>query len=277
MKTSSITFSKHEVAVMLPALEDLLNGIVEACRRDSYPRRDTTHIPYRGQEVYRERRFNGKMAAHVLSCRNELKFKGASRTLDLNCFELAVAGLAFRVVRKEKLVSKDMLLSPSVAGLECKIENARKRAKRSAIKQIGPASYKEKADRWSHFAEWMRYNLLYYRSRRSSNKNSTLFHKEQRETMRALAMQVVVETADQLQIYHLADLARREIRRHRHVEVSPTLRALLEYREKARQFLASFFLKRLDPEILVPEFQSLDVRQSNCGEKLKRALRFDED
>jgi hypothetical protein len=277
MKASSITFSRHEAAVILPALEDMVNGLVEACCRDRYPRRDTTHVPYRGQEVYRERCFDGEMAVHVLSCRNKLKFTGASRKVDLNCFELAVAALAFRVVRKEKLVSRDMLMSPSVAGLECKIENARRCARRSAIKQIGPASYEEKADRWSHFVEWMRYNLLYYRPRRPSNKNGTLFYKEERETMRKLAMQVVIETADQQQIHRLVDQARRELRRQRHVEVSPTLRALLKDHEKARQFLAMFILKHLDPEILVPEFQSLDVRQSGREEKLKRALMFDAD
>ena len=137
MKTSSITFSRHEVAVMLPALEDMLNGIVEAFRRDRYPRRDATLVPYRGQEVYRVRRYDEEMAGHVLSCRNKLKFIGKSRMVCLNSFELAVAALAFRVVRKEKLVSKDMLASPSVAGLEYKLELHRKRAKRAAIKQNG--------------------------------------------------------------------------------------------------------------------------------------------
>ena len=105
----------------------------------------------------------------------------------------------------------------------------------------GRTSYKEKADRWSHFVEWMRYNLLYYRPRRQSNKNATRFYKEQRETMRALAMQVVIETADQEHIHHLADLARREIRRRRH---EPTVRALLADQDQARQFLADFFLER---------------------------------
>jgi hypothetical protein len=277
METSSITFSRHEVAVILPALEDMVNGIVEACRRDRYPRRDTTHIPYRGQEVYRERRFDDEMYAHVLSCRNKLKFKGASRTVSLNSFELAAAASAFRVVRKEKLVSKDLLASPSAAALECKLENTRKCAKRAAIKQSGPAPYKEKADRWRHFAEWMSHDILYYRPRRQEHKGVTLFYKEQRDEVRELAMQVVVETANQRQIHHLADLARREIRRQRHVEVSPTLRALLEDHEKARKFLAIFILKRLGPEIFFPEFQSLDVRQSDRAEKLKRALRIDED
>jgi hypothetical protein len=144
MKTSSITFGWHEVAVILPALEDLINGIVEACRRDRYPRRDTTHVPYRGQEVYRERRYDGGMAAHVLSCRNKLKFTGASREASLNSFELAAAALAFRVVRKEKLVSKDMLASPLVAGLECKLENARRCAKRLRSRRSGQLRMRKK-------------------------------------------------------------------------------------------------------------------------------------
>lgn len=163
MKTSDIIFSRHEVAVILPALEDLLNGIVEACRRDRYPRRDATLVPYRGQEVYRERRYDEEMAGHVLSCRNKLKFKGKSRMVRLNSFELAVAALALRVVRREKLVSEDMIKSIAVADLEHELELHRKRAKRAAIKQNGLTPYKEEADRWGHFVEWMRYNLLYYR------------------------------------------------------------------------------------------------------------------
>jgi hypothetical protein len=277
METANLRLGKAEVAVMLPGLEDMLNGIAEAAYLDRYSRRDTTLVPFHGKEVYVERRFDDEMYAHVLSCRNELKSICKSREVSFNCFELAAAALARRVVRKEKLVSKDLLASPSAAALECKLENARKCAKRAAIKQSGPAPYKEKADRWSHFVEWMQYNLLYYRPRRQSSKYVTLFYKEQRETMRALAMQVVVETADQLRIHQVADLARREIRRQRHVEVSPTLRALLEDREKARQFLARFILKRLGPEILIPEFQPLDVRQSDRGEKLKLALRIDAD
>lgn len=193
--------------------------------------------------------------------------------MDLNCFELAVAAVALRV-RKEKLVSKDMLASPLVAGLECKLENARRCARRSAIKQIGPASYEEKDDCWSHFVEWMHHNPFYYRPRRQEHEGLTRAYKEQREEVRALVMQVVVETADQRQIHHVVELARRELRRQRHVEVSPTLRA---DHEKARQFLAMFILKHLGPEVLVPEFQPLDVRQSDREEKLKRALMFDAD
>jgi len=267
METSTLTFYKHEVGVIMPGLDLIFKemGTPFGC---------LTELQFRANEVYRDRCLDEEMGDYVLSCRNKLKFTGAWCVVDLNCFEFAAAANAFRVVRKEKLVSKDMLASPSVAGLERKIENARRCAKRSAIKQIGPASYKEKADRWGHFVEWMRFNLLSPRLRRKTRNGVWLLRKEQRETMRELAMQVVVETADQTQIYHLADLARREIRRGRH---GTTLRALLADHDKARQFLAIFFLKRLDPEILVPEFQPLCVLQSNCGEQLKRALQLDAD
>ena len=274
---TSIRFSKHETAVILPALEDMLNRIAEAVYFDRYARRDATRVPYRGEEIYRGRQFDDDMYVHLLSCRNQLKFEGASKVVDLDAFELAAAALAFRVVRKEKLVSKEMLASPSVAGLECKLENARKRAMRAAIKQNGLDLYQDQASRWEHFSEWLRHNVLYYRPRRQSNKHRTRLYTEQRDAMRALAMQVVVETADREQIYHVVDLARRELRRKRHVEVSPTLRALLNDPEKARQFLAKFLIERLDPEILRPEFQSLDVRQSNLGERLKLALKIGAD
>ncbi len=276
METRSITFTKQEVAVISPALEDMVAGLFEA-GRGRYPRQDTTSVPYHGQEVYRERRFDDEMHVHVLSCRNKLKFKGASKEVRLNAFELAAAALAFRVVREEELVPNEMLTSPLVAGLERKLENARKRAKRAAIKQTGLALYKEESDRWTHFVEWMRYNLLYYRPRRKSYKQGTLFYKEQRDALRALAMQVVVAAADQQQVHHLADLARRELRRRRHVEVSPTLRALLKDHEKARQFLAMFILKRGGPDILFPEFQPLCVRMANRAERLTLALCIDAD
>lgn len=214
------------------------------------------------------------MAAHVLSCRNKLKFKGASRTMSLNSFELAVAALALRVVRREKLVSEDRIRPKSVADLEHKLEVHRKRAKRSAIKQNGLASYKGQANRWEHFVEWVRYNLLYYRPRRPSSKNNTRFYKEQRETMRALAMQVVIEKADQQQIHHLADLARREIRRQRH---GMTLRSLLKDHDHVRQFLADFFLQRGCLELLKPEFVPECLRACLRADKLKAALVLNED
>jgi hypothetical protein len=165
-----------------------------------------------------------------------------------------------------------MLASPLAAGLERKLENARKCAKRAAIKKTGPAQFKGEADRWKHFVEWMRHSILYYRPRRQTNKNHTRFYKEQRETVRELAMQVVVETADRQQIYKMADDARRAVRRKRHVNVSPTLRALLEDHAKTRQFLATFISDRLGSEILLPEFQPICIRQSENHEKMKRAL-----
>jgi hypothetical protein len=104
--------------------------------------------------------------------------------------------------------------------------------------------------------------------------NITRLYKEQRDALRALAMQVVVETADQQQIYYLVDLARREIRRRRH---EPTVRALLADQDQARQFLATFMLERLDPRILTRDFQPLCIRQSDNGERLKLALKIDAD
>lgn len=271
---TSIRLSRHETAVILPALEDMLNGTAEAVYFDQYSRRDATHVPYHGEEVYINGRFDDQMYVHVLSCRNKLKFKGASKEVGLDAFELAAAALGFRVVRKEKLVSEDLLKSSAVADLEHKLELHRKRAKRSAIKQNGLTPYKEEADRWDRFVDWMRYNLLYYRPRRQSNKNTTRLYKEQRETLRALAMQVVAETADQEHIHHLADLARREIRRRRH---EPTVRALLADQDQARQFLAEFFLNRDCLELLRIEFVPAVLRTCLRSGNLNAALRLDED
>jgi hypothetical protein len=273
---ASIRLIKDEAAVILPALEDMVNKIFEAVYFDQFSRRDATNVPYRGDEIYVNRCFDDAMFVQVLSCRNKLKykFKAASKTIGLDAIELAAAALAFRIVRKEKLVSKEMLASPSAAGLGRKLENARKRAKRAAIKQNGQDLYKVQADRWEHFIEWMHHDILNYRLRRQSNKHVTRFYKEQREAMRALAMQVVVETADQKQIHELADNARREIRRRRH---DPTVRGLLADQNQAREFLAMFILKRLGPRILKRDFQPLCIRQSDNGEKLKRALKIDWD
>jgi hypothetical protein len=197
-----------------------------------------------------------------------------SKAVGLDAFELAAAALAFRVVQTEKLVSNEMLASPLVAGLERKLENARKRAKAAAIKKNGLALYKEAADRWDHFVDWMRYYLLYYRPRRRSNKNITHYQTEQRETLRALAMQIVRETADQAQIHRLADLARREIRRRRH---DPTVRALMLDHDEGRQFLAEFLLQRDCFDLLKPEFVPEALRACLREEQLKLALRIDED
>jgi hypothetical protein len=85
-------------------------------------------------------------------------------------------------------------------------------------------------------------------------------------------MQVVLETADQQRIHHLADLARREIRRQRHVKISPTLRELLLDHDRTRKFLAEFILKRDGPDILVPEFQPLCYRMAALGERMRAAM-----
>jgi hypothetical protein len=265
MKTTRLTLRPSDVAAILPALEVMVNGLADAREGRYYHAGNPFIIP--AKPTYSEKCFDEEMAATVLSCRNKLKFQGSSRKARLTSLEISAAALAYRVVRREKLAPEGVINAAVGSNLEARLELHRKRGKRAAITQVGITAYREEANRWSRFVQWCRAKLLRLRPLKRVFKMT--LYKEQRETTRALAMEVVVETADRTRIHHLADLARRELRRGRH---DTTLRSLLSDHDKTRRFLAEFIMDRDGVEIIRYEYQPLAIRASLRDDKFLSAL-----
>ena len=222
-----------------------------------------------GPSVYAQAEFSETMDAHMLSARNKLKWINPSRKVRLNCFELAALAFAYRMVIKEELAPEDVLAK--VPGLADKLERYRKRAKRAAIKQIGGDAYGEQAECWRRFLQYI-HSILCFRPTLWKSIASRVFHIDRREKVLALAV-AVAPTADPVQLGQMADLAKRELLRGRHPE---TLGMVVSDDACGGKFMARFLRNRIDPYLLAPEFQALDIRQSARGELLKKALVLDE-
>jgi macrodomain Ter protein organizer (MatP/YcbG family) len=264
--TTRLTFSPAEVKAILPALEMAVNKIAELATRPQYAGVD--ELIYGARSTYADRSFDPEMYQYLLSCRNKLKQIRPTRDTRLNVFEIAAAALAMRVVRKRKLAAEDVLHCDEVLNLEDKLEPHRKRAKRAFITSHTEGSYQELAARWGKFVAWLRYEVLVQKRRKAMSRGVLLLHKEQREKMRILALEVVVESADQRQITHLADLARYKIRKKR-----MGLRDLLADEDKARVFLVDFLIEKgVAWELIKPEFQPFWLRRTLLAEKFKASL-----
>lgn len=132
-----------------------MNAIASA-RAGQFPRLDPrVQFPgCKGSPVYAQAESDETMAGYILTARNKLKWLNPSHQVRLNSFELAADAFALRLVQREELALEDVLAK--IPGLAAKLENYRKRAKRAAIKDIGPVAYKEQAKRWGRFLQWMR-------------------------------------------------------------------------------------------------------------------------
>ncbi len=269
MKTSRLEFNEAEGTAIISGLESIVNILVMA-RQGYFPRIDprVQFLTVNGPGVYARAEFSEAMAAHMLSAWNKLKWINPSRKVRLNCFELAALAFAYRMAIKEELAPEDVLAK--VPGLADKLERYRKRAKRAAIKQIGRDAYGEQAECWRRFLQYV-HSILCFRPTLRKSSALLVFHRDRREKLLALAAEVA-PTADPVQLRHLVDLAKSEVLRDRHLE---TLGLLVENDTRGREFMARFLLKRIDPELLAPEFQTLDIRQSAREERLRSVMVLD--
>jgi hypothetical protein len=270
MKTSRLQLNQSEVAAILPALEAIVN-ILASARLGSFPRLDP-RVQFKtvnGSRVYAQAEYDETMAGYLLAARNKLKWINPSRKVRLNSFHLAAVAFAFRMVKQEKLATKEVLAK--VPGLANKLERFRKQAKRAAIKQTGGDAYGEQAECWRRFLQYI-HSILCFRPTFWKSSGPRLLHRDRREKLLELAREVA-PTVDPAQLRHLVDLAKSEVLRDRH---RVTLGMLASDDTLGRKFMADFLRNRIDPYLLAPEFQSLDILQSTRYEQLKKALVLDE-
>jgi hypothetical protein len=260
---SEVFLNKDEVRLILPVLERVLAGVANERHRKQYV---TVQLPL-ANPVYERRAFDEEIFSYVLSCRNKVKQIGSSRKLRLNPFEVSALALATRVSLKVKSSHNEVV---SGARFALKLEKLRKRAKRAWIRRRGVSSFRDTSLRWKRFVEWLRFEILAPSKRRSSRLESLeMIQREQREFMRDIARTIASAEADIKQMLHLADLARREVKRNRHPF---TMRELIADKQKAELFLADFVLKRLGHTVLKSAYQPLCVRMSAKGKEMQAAL-----
>jgi len=261
LPTKRIYLSPAEGALLLPGLEALVNRFATA-KLGSFPFADPLYS-LKHPEICGTT-FDREMFVKVLFARNAVKFVLPGRQPSLDSLHLAAMAWALRLARRENLLTAGVG-SDEMVRLERKLERYRKRARHAAEAELGKQVYRQLAVRWQLLLHWAHYNIVRFRPRREPFPASGLY-RQQRESTRRLVLDLVTEKADRKLVCHLADLARREVRRGRH---GVTLRKLLGDRQRAVGFFADFLLDRIDPELLKPEFQPECVRDSIRAEKFK--------
>jgi hypothetical protein len=250
----------------------MMAGALDSARRGHFPRLDprvqfaTSAVP----SVFAQAKYSEVMAGHVLTAKNRLASVGPSRKIGLNVFEFEAGAFALRFALREKLVPEEA--RAKTLALAAKFEKYRKRAKRATIKAIGLAAYKEQAEIWRRFHLYMR-SILCLRPDFVKSKALPLMHRNGREKLFEYA-KAVAPAVPRASLWRLVILAKREVLRGRH---PVTLGMLVSDEKLGRRFMAKFILKREDdPHVLAKEFQSLDIIQSDRGEKLKASLVLDD-
>jgi hypothetical protein len=268
--TSRITLNRKEVAAILPGLQ-MMAGALDSARLGHFPRLDprvqfaTSAVP----SVFAQAEFSEVMAGHVVTAKERLASVGPSRKILLNVFEFEAAAYALRFGLREKLVPQEARAKAlTLAG---KLEKYRKRAKRATIRRIGQADYKGQSESWSRFVLYMK-SILCCRPVFLKSKALPLMHRNGRDKLFEYA-KAVAPAVPPARLKELVVLAKRELLRYRH---PVTLGMLVSDEKLGRRFMAKFILKREDPHVLAKEFQSLDIIQSDRGEKLKAALVLDD-
>ena len=269
--TRRITPNRSEVAAILPGSQ-MMAGALDSARRGHFPRLDprvqfaTSAVP----SVFAQAKYSDVMAGHVLTAKNRLASVGPSRKIGLNVFEFEAGAFALRFALREKLVPEEA--RAKTLALAAKFEKYRKRAKRATIRAIGLAAYKEQAEIWRRFLLYLR-SILCLRPDFVKSKALPLMHRNGREKLFEYA-NAVAPAVPRARLWRLVILAKREVLRGRH---PVTLGMLVSDEKLGRRFMANFILKREDdPHVLAKEFQSLDIIQSDRGEKLKAALVLDD-
>lgn len=262
VRTSRIYLSQREAQVLLRGLEELMNRLA-AAKLGWYHWRDPLYAIWHPEECRAPQDL--AMFAKVLSARNILKSLNASRQPRLDALQFAAAALGLRLVRRESLME---IGEEEFTRLADKVERYRRRARRAGENALGKANHDHLRESWRQFRVWCHWNIFRFKPRRWTTPGNV--RKQQREQTRSLALSMVTEKADPKFVSHLADLARREVRRGRH---GTTLRELLGDQQKTVRFFKEFLWMRLDlerlHELLKPQFQPECLLAAARTEKMK--------
>jgi hypothetical protein len=220
--------------------------------------------------VYREKRYDPRMASVFLSLRGKLG--RCKRNIPLTSLEIAAAAFIFRATKEKRLLDRstafesangtgsELRIAVEFSRLEDKLERARKRARNAAIKKISKPEYGDLAQAWDHFLQWLRYYLLYgleyvgdFRLLRRPGTIMQIY-KYQREEMLVLAERMISERSHRTvppgRIRKIVNLALSELRRKRHPGF--TVMTVIRDRRLGPDFLFDFFSDRVNLEPLKP-------------------------
>lgn len=263
LPTRRVHLSPREVDLLVPGLDALVNRFASA-KRGSFPVRDPMYAMEHPEIC--DIPFDRDIAGYVLSARNAVKWINPSRQRRFNFIESAALGVALRTARREKLLPETVAPEQFIR-LEQKLERYRRRIFRDTKRANDKAIYQQLWHRWKRLLRWMHWNIFRFGPRRWPRPVN--IHRLQREHTRTLALSMVEPNVDPACVIHLADLARREVRRGRH---GIKLRVLLDDQERTIRFFKDFLLERLGPEALKPEFQHDWIIASERGEKFRAAI-----
>lgn len=222
------------------------------------------------------------------------------RKLLLDAIQLSALAFAFRKGRKQlrhnrvKAGKQNRKLEQAKEDLEVKLENARKCAKREAIKRSGQLAYEKRQRRWRAFQGWLR-TAIRFAQRREPHRTVTAVLQE------PVKEPVVIQSPERLRSQAFFELVREVIGRCTDLQLSENeLRQLVKRMknslqrsplhhgldveqavanpQKAQEFILNF-IRDKTPYIkkIKLEYADLSIQQSTRAKEFRRALVAPED
>jgi hypothetical protein len=167
--------------------------------------------------VYKRKQYSEEGDQAVISIRAKLWELTSSRKIRASFLELSAAALALRLLHRLPNSKHDPM---SVKALASKVENYRKRAKRSAIERLGGEEYAAAADRWRCFVQWVRYYLTYLHEPKRRSSCRRLTWADQRSSLADLIAGILSDFGyaplSEPEMKKVVRLIKEELRRGRH-------------------------------------------------------------
>jgi hypothetical protein len=285
-RKTRITLNETELTLIKPGLDLLVKA-------QTFALENPDSLPHSNENGY-----NKTFAKLLQELRTKLS-SGSSPTLVVDAVQLSALEFAVRQGRKLRKKSvkagkRNRSLAHSMEDLEIKLENARKRSKREAIKRSGQAMYEKRQRRWRGFAGWLRSAI---RSARQSKPSRIITVAPQQAQAKP---EIVTRNPERMRAQNFFELVREILGRCTDLELSePEMRHLsrrmmnalrrsplhhgldiegaINKPEKAQDFILDF-IRDKTPYIrrIKLEFADLSIRQSTFGASSRPHLVIDQ-
>ena len=263
-----LTINPAEYALLKPGLDFIACQLANAKLGLGTRHHPLVRVDPQLANIYKRKQYSEEGDQAVISIRAKVWELRSSRKIRANLLELSAAALALRLLHRLPDSKHDPL---AVKALASKLENYRKRAKRSAIDRLGVEEHAAAADRWWCFVQWVRYYLTYLHEPKRRSSCRRLTWEDQRSSLADLIANILSDFGyaplSDLDMKRVGRLIKEELRRGRH---PITLMELLRSTDPAdRQFLFHVVAKKCELTALSEVRYPYDVAASMRAEKFK--------
>lgn len=266
-----LAINRAEYELLKPGLDFIACQLANAKLGLSTRHHPLVRVDPQLANIYKRKHYSEEGDQAVMSIRAKLWDLTSSRKIRASFLELSAAALALRLLHRLPKSKHDPI---AVKALASKLEKYRKRAKRSAISQLGTEEYAAAEDRWKCFVQFVRYYLTYLHEPKRRSSCRRLTWTDQRSSLAGLIADILSDFGyvplSEPDMKRVVRLIKEELRRGRH---PITLMELLRTKDPAdRQFLFHAVAKRCELTPLPGVRYPYDIAASMRAEKFKNKI-----